>query len=98
MKISTIETRLSTRYEEHDPEQDGNKNTKFADIIIDGRSFYQRMKKTMIWFPVWDGAVMTIRNCCSIIFCLEHRMNSCMTAIPFSYVLGVGMRNVDIFQ
>ncbi|MCK6074626.1 oxidoreductase [Paenibacillus silvae] len=45
MKISTIETRLSTRYEEHDPEQDGNKNTKFADIIIDGRSFYQRMKK-----------------------------------------------------
>lgn len=45
LKISTIETRLSTRYEEHGPEQDGNKNTKFADIIIDGRSFYQRMKK-----------------------------------------------------
>ncbi|MCW3792881.1 oxidoreductase [Paenibacillus sp. LS1] len=43
MKISTLETKLASRYNEFDPEQDGNKNTKFADIIIDGTSLYQRL-------------------------------------------------------
>ncbi|MDP9701497.1 oxidoreductase [Paenibacillus polysaccharolyticus] len=45
MRTSTIETRLSTRFDELDPEQDGNKNTEFADIIIDGRSVFYRMRK-----------------------------------------------------
>ncbi|GAS80393.1 hypothetical protein PAHA3_0463 [Paenibacillus amylolyticus] len=45
MKISILETKLASRYDEFDPEQDGNKNTEFADIIIDGRSLYQRLKK-----------------------------------------------------
>lgn len=43
MNISTIETKCSSRYDEFDPEQEGNKNTKFADIIIDGTSLYQRL-------------------------------------------------------
>ncbi|WP_340032241.1 oxidoreductase [Paenibacillus sp. FSL K6-1122] len=43
MKISTLETKLASRYNEFDPEQDGNKNTKFSDIIIDGTSLYQRL-------------------------------------------------------
>ncbi|WJM11282.1 oxidoreductase [Paenibacillus sp. PK1-4R] len=45
VKISTIETKLASRYDEFDPEQDGNKNTRFADIIIDGTSLYQKLKK-----------------------------------------------------
>lgn len=44
VNISTIEIKLASRYDEFDPEQDGNKNTKFADIIIDGKSLYQRLK------------------------------------------------------
>lgn len=44
MNISTIEIKLASRYDEFDPEQDGNKNTKFADIIIDGKWLYQRLK------------------------------------------------------
>ncbi|MEE4576726.1 oxidoreductase [Paenibacillus polymyxa] len=43
--INTLQTKLSSRYDEFDPEQDGNKNTKFADLIIDGRSLYQMLKK-----------------------------------------------------
>lgn len=45
MKVNYLETRLSTRYDEFDPEREGNKNTKFADIIIDGKSLYQKLKK-----------------------------------------------------
>jgi hypothetical protein len=44
-KISYLETKLSTRFDEFDPEQESNKNTKFANIIIDGISLYQRLKK-----------------------------------------------------
>lgn len=43
--INTLQTKLSSRYDEFDPEQDGNKNTKFSDLIIDGRSLYQMLKK-----------------------------------------------------
>lgn len=44
-KINYLESRPSSRYDDYDPEQDGNKNTKFADLIIDGRSLYQMLKK-----------------------------------------------------
>ncbi|MEK8130436.1 oxidoreductase [Paenibacillus filicis] len=44
-KINLLETRPSLRFDEMDPDQDGNKNTKFADLIIDGRSLYQMLKK-----------------------------------------------------
>ncbi|MMZ59384.1 hypothetical protein D1872_214160 [compost metagenome] len=43
--INTLQTKLSSRYDEFDPERDENKNTKFADLIIDGRSLYQMLKK-----------------------------------------------------
>ncbi|MBH5316518.1 oxidoreductase [Paenibacillus sp. GSMTC-2017] len=43
--INHIETRLSSRYEDLDPNQDGNKNTQFADFIIDGDSLYKRLSK-----------------------------------------------------
>ncbi|KQN98975.1 hypothetical protein [Paenibacillus sp. Leaf72] len=43
--INDLQTKLSSRFDEYDPDQDGNKNTKFADIIIDGRSLYQMLKK-----------------------------------------------------
>ncbi|KWX74234.1 hypothetical protein SAMN05216191_10489 [Paenibacillus jilunlii] len=45
IKVSYLETRPSSRYAEHDPKQTGNKNTIFADIIIDGNSLYQKLKK-----------------------------------------------------
>lgn len=44
-KINYLESRPSSRYDDYDPEQDGNKNMKFADLIIDGRSLYQMLKK-----------------------------------------------------
>lgn len=44
-KISFLETKPSSRYDESDPDQEGNKNTGFADLIIDGTSFFQRLKK-----------------------------------------------------
>lgn len=44
-KINFLETKPATRYDELDPNQDGNKNTRFADLIIDGRSIYQMFKK-----------------------------------------------------
>lgn len=45
IKINHLDTKLSSRYEEHDPNQDGNKNTQFADIIVDGKSLYNRLRK-----------------------------------------------------
>lgn len=45
MKLNHIESRLSQRYEENDPDQEGNRNTAFADILIDGHSLYKRLKK-----------------------------------------------------
>ncbi|WP_368072470.1 hypothetical protein [Paenibacillus sp. KS1] len=44
-KINFLETKPATRFDEFDPNQDGNKNTRFADLIIDGRSIYQMFKK-----------------------------------------------------
>lgn len=44
-KINYLETRLSSRFDEFDPQKESNKDTKFADIIIDGISLYQRLKK-----------------------------------------------------
>lgn len=43
--INVLETQPSSRYDELDPSQDGNKNTTFADLIIDGKSLYQMLKK-----------------------------------------------------
>ncbi|MEK4058381.1 MULTISPECIES: oxidoreductase [Paenibacillus] len=43
--INHLQTNPSSRYNDSDPEQDGNKNTKFADLIIDGSSLYQMLKK-----------------------------------------------------
>lgn len=45
LTINNLHTQPSSRYDAHDPEQDGNKNTRFADVIIDGKSLYQRLKK-----------------------------------------------------
>ena len=46
MKIlNQLQTKPSSRYDSLDRDQEGNKNTKFADIIIDGRSLYQTLKK-----------------------------------------------------
>ncbi|WP_376768969.1 hypothetical protein [Paenibacillus xylanilyticus] len=42
--INVLETKPSSRYDDLDPDQDGNKNTTFADLIIDGRSLYQMLK------------------------------------------------------
>ncbi|WP_438449493.1 oxidoreductase [Gorillibacterium sp. sgz5001074] len=44
-QINNLQTVPSSRYDDHDPEQEGNKNTKFADLIIDGRSLYQMLKQ-----------------------------------------------------
>lgn len=43
--INQIQTKPSSRYDSFDPDQEGNKNTIFADIIIDDRSLYQMLKK-----------------------------------------------------
>ncbi|MEK4356431.1 oxidoreductase [Paenibacillus sp. FSL M7-1455] len=43
--INFLQTKPSSRYDEYDPDQYGNKNTKFADIIIDGKSLYQMLRK-----------------------------------------------------
>lgn len=43
--VNYLETRLTSRYEEDDPARIGNKNTLFADILIDGNSLYQKLKK-----------------------------------------------------
>lgn len=43
--INQLQTKPSSRYDSFDPDQEGNKNTKFADIIIDGRSLYQMLKR-----------------------------------------------------
>ncbi|GAA3406905.1 oxidoreductase [Paenibacillus hodogayensis] len=43
-KINYLETKPSSRYDQFDPDQEGNKNTKFADLIIDGKSLYQMLR------------------------------------------------------
>ncbi|MEC0238448.1 oxidoreductase [Paenibacillus dokdonensis] len=43
--INYLQTKPSSRYDKFDTSQDGNKNTKFADLIIDGKSLYQMLKK-----------------------------------------------------
>ncbi|CAH1193961.1 hypothetical protein PAECIP111892_01364 [Paenibacillus auburnensis] len=43
--INQLHTKPAKRYDEFDPAQDGNKNTEFADLIIDGNSLYQKLKK-----------------------------------------------------
>ncbi|GAB6988706.1 hypothetical protein [Paenibacillus pini] len=54
--LNYLETRPSRRYDEFDPDQDGNKNTKFADLIIDGRSLYQMLRKhDMVPSLGWGG-------------------------------------------
>lgn len=42
--INHLQTNPSSRYNDTDLEQEGNKNTKFADLIIDGSSLYQMLK------------------------------------------------------
>lgn len=43
--INHLQTKEASRYSDNDPEREGNKNTKFADFIIDERSLYQMLKK-----------------------------------------------------
>lgn len=43
--INQLQTKPSSRYDGLDHDQEGNKITKFADIIIDDRSLYQTLKK-----------------------------------------------------
>ncbi|WP_256972673.1 hypothetical protein [Saccharibacillus sp. O23] len=44
-KISHLQTKLASRFADLDPNKEENKNTKFADLIIDDRSLYQTLKK-----------------------------------------------------
>lgn len=44
-KINVLETRLAARFKDSDPDREGNKNTLFADFIIDGQSLYQMLRK-----------------------------------------------------
>ncbi|WP_313957982.1 oxidoreductase [Paenibacillus xylanexedens] len=44
-KINHLETKLAPRYDDSDPDQEGNKNVVFADLFIDGKSLYQMLKK-----------------------------------------------------
>lgn len=59
--INQIQTKPSSRYDSFDPDQEGNKNTIFADIIIDDRSLYQ-MLKNMIGFLPSGGVVKSIKG------------------------------------
>ncbi|WP_042201236.1 hypothetical protein [Paenibacillus camerounensis] len=43
--INHLVARPGTRFDESDPAQEGNKNTRFADLIIDGHSLYQKLKQ-----------------------------------------------------
>jgi len=43
--LNYLETKPSSRYEESDPNQDENKNTKFTDLLVDGKSLYQMLRK-----------------------------------------------------
>ncbi|MGR7945737.1 hypothetical protein ACU063_14895 [Paenibacillus sp. M.A.Huq-81] len=45
IKVSHLEIKPGTRFHETDPDQDGNKNTRFADLLIDGKSLYQMLRK-----------------------------------------------------
>ncbi|MBW7453462.1 hypothetical protein ACFOLF_14120 [Paenibacillus sepulcri] len=61
MKINYIETRLSQRFDESDPNRESNKNTIFADIFIDGYSLYQRLRKyDMISALGWGSQEHTV--------------------------------------
>lgn len=42
--INILHTKPSSRYDDFDPDQEGNKNTQFADLIIDGNSLYQMLR------------------------------------------------------
>lgn len=44
-ELNYLQTRTPARYDHNDPEREGNKNTTFADLIIDGKSLYQMLKK-----------------------------------------------------
>ncbi|MDF9841449.1 hypothetical protein M2105_002465 [Paenibacillus sp. PastF-1] len=53
--INYLETRPGTRFDESDPAQDGNKNTKFADLIIDGHPLYQKLIKYDLALFILNG-------------------------------------------
>lgn len=42
--INILHTKPSSRYDDFDPVQEGNKNTQFADLIINGNSLYQMLR------------------------------------------------------
>lgn len=44
-KLNHLQTKPASRFADLDPNKEGNKNTKFADLIIDDRSLYQTLKK-----------------------------------------------------
>lgn len=43
--INHLTTKPASRYADSDPEREGNKNTRFADLIIDGQSLFRMLKK-----------------------------------------------------
>lgn len=43
--INHLTTEPASRFTDSDPEREGNKNTRFADLIIDGQSLYGMLKK-----------------------------------------------------
>ncbi|OWA33494.1 oxidoreductase [Saccharibacillus sp. O16] len=44
-KLSHLQTKPASRFADLDPNKEENKNTKFADLIIDDRSLYQMLRK-----------------------------------------------------
>lgn len=43
--INRLQTKLASRFNDLEPDKEGNKNTKFADLIIDEKSLYQTLKQ-----------------------------------------------------
>lgn len=45
LKISNLQIHSTQRYNDSDPNVEGNQNRTFIDFIIDGKSLYQMLKK-----------------------------------------------------
>lgn len=43
--INHLQLQTTQRYNEFDPQQEGNKNVTFIDFVIDGKSLYTMLKK-----------------------------------------------------
>lgn len=42
--INQLQIKQSSRYNDSEPEKEENKNKRFADLIIDGVSLFQKLK------------------------------------------------------